>query len=93
MEDDEKKIKLRNMEDHQRCEIYMKKARESWINDAKMTASEFDKTVDRIVIEDKNSKNTEPEVCYNLKKVARYGYCKTDKHILHYFEKESQFKF
>ena len=57
----------------------MEKARESWINDAKKPDSEFDETVDRIVIEDKNSGNTEPDVCYNLKKVARYGYCKTNK--------------
>ena len=77
--DDEKKIKLRNMEDHKRCEIYMEKARESWINDAKKPDSEFDETVDRIVIEDKSSGKTEPEVCYNLKKVAKYGYCKTNK--------------
>ena len=76
--DVEKKIKLRNMEDHKRCEIYMKKARESWI-DAKRSVFEFEETVDRIVIKDKNSGNTEPDVCYNLKKVARYGYCKTNK--------------
>ena len=76
--DVEKKIKLRNMVDHKRCEQFMEKARKAWIKENK-PEKDFVETIDRIVIEgDSDSEKNEPEICYNLKKVAKYGYCMTN---------------
>ena len=60
----------------QECERYMIKAREAWEASRETDGKEFDKEIDRIVIEGKDKKKSEI-VCYNLRKVARYGVCLT----------------
>ena len=74
--DEKKKLQLRSMDDQKRCEEYMIKARRAW-SQANKPLEEFDETIDRIVIIlDNNSEKR--EICYNLRKVAKYGFCITN---------------
>ena len=67
----------------QECEKYMRKARMAWsagesLRESRQFAqsNEFDNAIDRIVIKGIYKKKEEI-VCYNLRKVARYGVCLT----------------
>ena len=68
--------RLNNGNEQKRCVKYLLKAREAWAESG-MLKSQFDSDIDRIVIK-KFGTNTE-KVCFNLKKVAKYGVCSTKK--------------
>ena len=67
---------LNNDKEQKRCVEYLSKARQAWAESGELE-SQFDNDIDRIVIK-KFGTNTE-KVCFNLKKVAKYGVCSTKK--------------
>ena len=75
--------KLNNGKEQKRCVNYTSKARMAWAESG-MLESQFDNDIDKIVIKKFETtiyegKPTTEEVCFNLKKVAKYGVCSTKK--------------
>ena len=71
--------KIRNLKEQKRCEEYFPKARKAW-TDGGNEATKFDEEVDRIVIKKFGATKRE-DICFNLKKVAKYGVCLTNEKI------------
>ena len=65
---------LRNNLHQKRCVKYQLEARAAWI-DAGNTYDSFYETIDRVVV---INRGKDEEVCYNLRKVAKYGVCLTN---------------
>ena len=68
--------KLKNGKEQKRCEEYFQRAKKAWTARGNLE-TQFDSDIDRIVI--KKFETTREEVCFNLKKVAKYGVCSTKK--------------
>ena len=67
---------LRTLDEQIRCERHILEAREAWKSQGK-TIDAFNEEIDRIVVI-KSGKKDKEEICYNLKKVAKYGVCMTN---------------
>ena len=75
--DDERYLALKENQNTRMCENYMKKALAAWRSQGK-DRKEFDETVDRIRIKKFGETTIRPEnICYNMAKVARHGFCLT----------------
>ena len=69
--------------EQKRCVEYLSKARKAWAESGELKRR-FDNEIDRIVIKKFKTtiyegRATTEEVCFNLKKVAKYGVCSTKK--------------
>ena len=72
---------LRTTQDQIDCEHYMDEAVRWWWNrkswpSQEIAADEFAAQIDRIVVKDHSQVHV-IRICYNLRKVARYGVCRT----------------
>ena len=77
--DDELHFNLKKREEQKICEDYLKKAKKAWHDDGR-SETEFYERIDRIIIRKFGENQIRPEnICYNLQKVAAYGFCVTEK--------------
>ena len=68
--------KIKNLKEQKRCEEYLPKARKAWTDSGNLAVT-FDDEIDRIVIKKFGATKRE-DICFNLRKVAKYGVCLTD---------------
>ena len=78
---------LNSDEGYKRCKEYIKSGKKSWVRHMKISNKKhtrdqaelnamFDKEIDRIIVNHPNN-FIKQDICYNLKKVAKYGICPT----------------
>ena len=72
---DEKYSAIKGREDQIECEKYFRRAQAAWCRAGK-TMPEFHQTIDRIIIQRYGESYV--TICYNMIKVARYGFCLTN---------------
>ena len=72
---DEKYSAIKGRDDQKECEKYFRRAQAAWCRAGK-TMPDFHQTIDRIII--RRYRERHVTICYNMIKVARYGFCLTD---------------
>ena len=75
--DAEKLANLKLFKEQKGCEDFFSVAKGKWIQHHQKSSIEFDETVDRIIITGAEGSIILAS-CYNLRKVAKYGFCETN---------------
>ena len=72
---DEKYLEIKNLVEQKECEKYFRNAKAAWRNQGK-AMDDFYQIIDRILILKYGERTW--TICYNIRKVASYGFCLTN---------------